>query len=106
MGQKNVGFVGLGIMGNPMARNLIGAGYSVTVYDVVGTSVEELATDGALPVSSAKEVAENTSILYGGSVKPANAKEIFGQPDVDGGLIGGAALEVESFMEIAKAFIE
>ncbi|MCH2489584.1 MAG: triose-phosphate isomerase [Flavobacteriales bacterium] len=53
-----------------------------------------------------ENVAEAVSILYGGSVKPANAKEIFGQPDVDGGLIGGAALEVESFMEIAKAFIE
>ena len=38
-----------------------------------------------------KQVSENVSILYGGSVKPANAKEIFSKPDVDGGLIGGAA---------------
>lgn len=51
-----------------------------------------------------KSVAENVSILYGGSVKPDNAKEIFGQDDVDGGLIGGAALKVESFMEIANSF--
>ena len=42
MGQGNVGFVGLGIMGRPMARNLLTAGYSLTVYDVVGTSVEEV----------------------------------------------------------------
>jgi len=50
------------------------------------------------------QVAENTSILYGGSVKPANAKEIFGKPDVDGGLIGGAALKATDFIEIINAF--
>jgi len=49
-------------------------------------------------------VAENVSILYGGSVKPDNASEIFGKPDVDGGLIGGAALNSESFMAIVNAF--
>ena len=46
------------------------------------------------------EVAENVSILYGGSVKPENAKEIFGKPDVDGGLIGGAALKAADFSAI------
>ncbi len=51
-----------------------------------------------------KEVSENCSILYGGSCKPSNAKELFANPDVDGGLIGGAALEVESFMGIIEAF--
>jgi len=59
MGDKDVGFVGLGIMGKPMARNLMTAGYSVTVYDVVGTSVEELATDGATAASTSREVAES-----------------------------------------------
>ncbi len=54
--------------------------------------------------SYSDSVAENVSILYGGSVKPENAEEIFGQADVDGGLIGGAALEVESFMKIINAF--
>ena len=49
-------------------------------------------------------VAEETSILYGGSCKPSNAKEIFSKPNVDGGLIGGAALEAESFMGIVDAF--
>jgi len=49
-------------------------------------------------------VSENVSILYGGSVKPANAKEIFSNPDVDGGLIGGAALDAESFMAIVNSF--
>lgn len=51
-----------------------------------------------------KEVADNTSILYGGSCKPGNAKELFAKPDVDGGLIGGAALDAESFMGIVEAF--
>ncbi len=50
------------------------------------------------------EVAENTSILYGGSVKPANAKEIFAKEDVDGGLIGGASLNAVDFVEIVNSF--
>jgi triosephosphate isomerase len=48
-------------------------------------------------------VAEDVSILYGGSVKPDNAQEIFSKPDVDGGLIGGAALKAEDFAAIVKA---
>ncbi len=50
------------------------------------------------------EVADNTSILYGGSCKPSNAGELFAKPDVDGGLIGGAALKADSFMGIITAF--
>lgn len=49
------------------------------------------------------DIAENVSILYGGSVKPDNAKEIFGKPDVDGGLIGGAALKADDFVAIVNA---
>ena len=48
------------------------------------------------------DVAENVSILYGGSVKPDNAKEIFSKPDVDGGLIGGASLKASDFSAIIK----
>ena len=48
-------------------------------------------------------LAEEVSILYGGSVKPANAADLFQQTDVDGGLIGGAALKAEDFLAIAKA---
>jgi len=48
-------------------------------------------------------LANGISILYGGSVKPANAKEIFSKPDVDGGLIGGAALNCDDFIAIIKA---
>ena len=51
-----------------------------------------------------KEIADNTSILYGGSCKPSNARALFAKPDVDGGLIGGASLDAESFMGIVTAF--
>ena len=51
-----------------------------------------------------KEVADETSILYGGSCKPSNAKELFANPDVDGGLIGGASLKADDFLGIATAF--
>ncbi|MEY3542461.1 MAG: hypothetical protein RLZZ204_1273 [Bacteroidota bacterium] len=49
------------------------------------------------------EVANENSILYGGSVKGANAVELFSQPDVDGGLVGGASLIAEEFVQIIKA---
>jgi triosephosphate isomerase (TIM) len=48
-------------------------------------------------------IAEAVTILYGGSVKPDNAKEIFSKPDVDGGLIGGAALKADDFVAIVNA---
>ncbi|MDR0660168.1 MAG: triose-phosphate isomerase [Prevotellaceae bacterium] len=48
--------------------------------------------------------AENTSILYGGSAKPSNAKELFSKADVDGGLIGGASLIADDFIAIAQSF--
>ena len=48
--------------------------------------------------------AEEVAILYGGSCKPSNANEIFAQPDVDGGLIGGASLVADDFIAIAKSF--
>jgi triosephosphate isomerase len=51
-----------------------------------------------------QEVADNTSILYGGSCNAGNAKELFSNPDVDGGLIGGASLKVADFKAIIDAF--
>jgi len=50
------------------------------------------------------EIADNTTILYGGSANPGNAKELFSNPDVDGGLIGGASLKVADFKAIIDAF--
>jgi len=51
------------------------------------------------------DTADSTSLLYGGSVKPENAGELFGMPEVDGGLIGGASLQSRSFVDIVKACI-
>ena len=59
---------------------------------------------GAVAEKYGKEIADNCSILYGGSCKPSNAKELFANPDVDGGLIGGAALKVADFKGIIDAF--
>jgi triosephosphate isomerase len=50
------------------------------------------------------EVAESTSILYGGSCKPSNAKELFASQDIDGGLIGGASLNADDFIAITQSF--
>ena len=50
------------------------------------------------------QVAEDTTILYGGSCKPSNAKELFAKPDVDGGLIGGASLKAADFKGIIDAW--
>ena len=57
-----------------------------------------------LQIKYGKRVAENTSILYGGSVKGNNAKELFSQPDVDGGLVGGASLNGAEFVQIINSF--
>ncbi|MDO5101200.1 MAG: NAD(P)-binding domain-containing protein, partial [Eubacteriales bacterium] len=57
-----IGFIGLGIMGRPMARNLIKAGHELVVFDVNAASVEELAGAGAQKADSAKMVAEQCRI--------------------------------------------
>lgn len=51
-----------------------------------------------------EQVAEDTTILYGGSCKPSNAHELFAQKDIDGGLIGGASLKADDFIAIAQAY--
>jgi triosephosphate isomerase len=51
-----------------------------------------------------KRIADNTSILYGGSVKGSNARELFSNPDVDGALVGGASLDAEDFGKIVNSF--
>ena len=49
-----------------------------------------------------EETAENVRIQYGGSVKPANVKELMSKPDIDGGLVGGASLDPESFLALVN----
>ena len=63
MPSGEIGFIGLGIMGRPMARNLMDAGYSLTVYDVVGSAMEEVVGYGGKPASSAAEVASAAPVV-------------------------------------------
>jgi len=58
-----LGFVGLGIMGKPMAQNLLKAGYELVVFDIIPAKVEDLVAAGAEPASSAKEVAQKTGVV-------------------------------------------
>jgi triosephosphate isomerase len=59
---------------------------------------------GLVSAKYGTEIAENTSILYGGSCNPSNAETLFANPDVDGGLIGGASLKAVDFKAIIDAF--
>jgi triosephosphate isomerase (TIM) len=68
-----------------------------------GQAQEAIAFIRALVADRAAEAAQRTRVLYGGSVKPDNAPELLGLPDVDGALVGGASLEVASFAEIVAA---
>jgi triosephosphate isomerase len=58
---------------------------------------------GILADMADQTVADSVRIQYGGSIKPSNAKELFGQEDIDGGLVGGASLEASSFVDIVRA---
>lgn len=78
----------------------IGTGKTATpeiaqsVHALIRTRLVEVSPKGGV----------STPILYGGSVKPENAHELFAQPDIDGALVGGAALKASSFLAIANAF--
>jgi len=60
---KKIGFIGLGIMGKPMAMNLLKAGYSLTVYDIVPEKIKELVAAGAKAGASSKDVAKQSEIV-------------------------------------------
>ncbi len=72
------------------------------------TSAQAQEMHGAIRASIAvvygQEIADGISILYGGSVKSSNANELFGQSDVDGGLVGGASLQADEFVKIINGF--
>lgn len=88
MSKENIGFVGLGIMGRPMAKNLIKAGYSLTVYDMVGTAVEEIVSEGAAAAASAADVAEASSVTITMVPDSADSEAAILGP---GGVLEGAA---------------
>jgi len=91
--KKRIGFIGLGVMGKPMAKNLMKAGYSLCVYDVVKEPVKELTGLGAKAASSAKEVGEKSDIVI--TVVPASkeVKEVYlNQDGVLAGIKGGGII--------------
>ena len=98
MAGKDIGFIGLGIMGKPMARNLMKAGYALTVYDVVGTTVEELATDGATPASSCREVASKNPVVITMVPDSADSEAAILGPDgvLEGASRGSVVIDMSS----------
>ena len=85
---EKIGFVGLGIMGKPMARNLMAAGYELAVYDIVGEPVEELATEGASAASSPREATVNNARTITMLPDSADSERAILGPD---GVLEGAA---------------
>ena len=59
-----IGFIGLGIMGKPMAKNLVKAGYDLVVYDIAAAAVKELGETGAQAAASVAEVAQAAGIIF------------------------------------------
>jgi len=98
MADKSVGFVGLGIMGKPMAKNLLEAGYSVTVYDTGAEAVEELATEGATPASSSREVAEQVPVTITMVPDSADSEAAILGPDgvLEGASSGSTVIDMSS----------
>ena len=84
---SKVGFIGLGIMGKPMAKNLIKAGYDLIVYDIVGEAVKEVAEAGAEAAGSIGEVAEKSDVIV--TMLP-NSPHVRQVVLGDGGVIGSA----------------
>jgi 2-hydroxy-3-oxopropionate reductase len=80
-GSPRIGFVGLGIMGRPMVRNLIKAGYEVTVFDRVGAAVVELVADGARAGGSPREVAAATDVFISMVPDSPDVEAVYAGPD-------------------------
>lgn len=76
-----VGFVGLGMMGNPMVRRLLGAGYAVTGYDVVPEKMQALERHGMRPARTVREVAERAHVVITMVLKPEQVEGILFGPD-------------------------
>lgn len=85
---KNVGFIGLGIMGKPMVRNLLKAGFAVTVFDVVADAVQAMAAEGAVAAQSAKEAAAGADMVITMVPNGAIVRSILSGAD---GVLAGAA---------------
>jgi 2-hydroxy-3-oxopropionate reductase len=79
--KPTIGLIGLGIMGRPMARNLLKAGYALVVHDVTRTAVDELVTDGAKAGTSPRQVAETADVLVTMLPDSPQVREVYLGPD-------------------------
>jgi len=99
-----IGIIGMGYVGLPLALRFLEAGYHVLGLDIDRRKCDLLmAGQSYIGHIGAAPIAEAVRIQYGGSMKPDNAAELLSQPDVDGGLIGGASLSGEDFTAIVTA---
>ena len=95
---EKIGFIGLGIMGKPMAKNLLNAGYDVTVFDIFEAPVAELTAEGASAASSCAEVGANTDVIITMVQDgPQSLQAILGESGVvDGASAGDLVVDMSS----------
>lgn len=91
--KENIGFIGLGAMGGPMAKNLIKKGYALAVYDITAEKMTPLVKDGAVPAASCKEVAEKSDIVI--TMLPSSPhvrKAVLGTDGIIEGILRGSTV--------------
>jgi 2-hydroxy-3-oxopropionate reductase len=96
--KRTVGFIGLGIMGKPMGKNLLKAGFPLVVFDLNKAAIEDLVKAGALPAGSSREVAERTEVIITMLPDSPEAKEvILGKDGVMEGIkLGSVVIDMSS----------
>ena len=101
---EQIGFIGLGIMGKPMAKNLLKAGYSLTVYDIVGEPVEELVTEGAARGSSNKDVSSKSDTIITMVPDSADSEAAILGPDgaLEGAKPGSVIIDMSSIAPLVS----
>ena len=101
---EKIGFIGLGIMGNPMAKNLLKAGYSLTVYDIVPEKIDDVVKAGAQAGSSNKDVAQKSDIVITMLPNSPEVKEaVLGADGVlDGAKPGAILVDMSSIAPLAS----
>ncbi len=100
MGDKTIGFIGLGEMGKPMAKNLVNAGFSLTVFDLLSQPMEEIGRLGANAARSSREVAEACTVVITMVVDiPETEQVIFGRDGIWEGVKEGSTLIIMSTID-------
>jgi 2-hydroxy-3-oxopropionate reductase len=110
---KNIGFIGLGIMGKPMARNLLKAGYQLVVYDINAGAIKELVNNGAKEGMSSNDVASQSEVIITMLPNSPDVKEVaLGENGIIHGVKSGSVLiDMSSIapltsIEISKKFLQ